>query len=71
MANGWAIIIAGVIIGASILITNHWQIMQGQNSFSVYRLNRWTGTIDVCVLDPTTMKNPNSFTGAEIICKAK
>ena len=71
MPSSTAIIIGGGLVALAILFTNHWQIMQGSQGFSVYRLNRWTGTIDVCMPDPATMKNPNSFIGAEFICKAK
>ena len=38
---------------------------------TVYRLNRWTGFIDMCEVDTSTMRNPNSFVGAELTCKGK
>ena len=37
----------------------------------VFRLDRWTGAIKVCSPDPDTMRNPNSFVGAEFACEIK
>jgi hypothetical protein len=69
-----AIIIGATLIAASIMATNHWQIISGGNqgiSPLVFRLNRWTGGIEVCSPDPYTMRNPNSFIGAEFACEIK
>jgi hypothetical protein len=69
-----AIIIGATLIAASIMATNHWQIISGGNqdiSPLVFRLNRWTGRIEVCSPDPYTMRNPNSFIGAEFACEIK
>jgi hypothetical protein len=38
-----AIIIAGALIAAAIVFTNHWEVVTGG-----MRMNRWTGTIIVC-----------------------
>ena len=69
-----AIIIGATLIAASITVTNHWQIISGgyqDISPLVFRLNRWTGGIEVCSPDPYTMRNPNSFIGAEFACEIK
>jgi hypothetical protein len=42
-----AIIIAGALIAATILVTNHWQL-SGTLGDAV-RLNRWTGDTVACV----------------------
>ena len=72
MTISWSIIAAGVLVAAAVLITNHWQITLLNPSIpTVVRLDRWSGVIDVCVLDPASMRNPNSFVGADVNCKAK
>jgi hypothetical protein len=46
-----AIVLAGLIVGACVLLASRWQISvaasQGGND-GVYRLDRWTGTIEYC-----------------------
>ena len=44
-----AIVLAGVLIAASILFTNRWQI--AADSSNVYRLDKLTGQIDSCGAD--------------------
>jgi hypothetical protein len=69
-----AILTGAAAIAVAILVINHWQVMpsgyQGTVPF-VYRLNRWTGVVDVCTVDPNTMRNPNSFEGAQFSCVVK
>jgi hypothetical protein len=69
-----AIVAGAALIAGAVLITNHWQVLplhyQGISPMAP-RLNRWTGRIDMCVLDPDTMRDPNSFVGAELVCTAK
>ena len=52
MSTPWAIVIglviAGGIIAASILVTNHWETT-GINNLFAYRMNRWTGATSVCL----------------------
>jgi hypothetical protein len=38
-----AIVIAGALIAAAIMLTNHWTAINSQ-----FLLNRWTGTITYC-----------------------
>jgi hypothetical protein len=69
-----AVIIGAALIVASVVVTEHWQIISGGYqgiSPLVFRLDRWTGTIKVCSPDPDTMRNPNSFVGAEFACEIK
>jgi hypothetical protein len=50
-----AIIIAGALIAAAIMVTNHWTLYTAGNDFvSFLRLNRWTGSIVVCGGYPRT-----------------
>lgn len=75
-----AIVVAGVLVAASILLTDHWQISAigyGRTgdyaSESVYRLNRWSGAIEHCVLvaDAGLPKTPNGNpTGTVVRCPA-
>jgi hypothetical protein len=42
-----AIIIAGGLIAAAIMLTNHWALHTAGDT-PVLRLNRWTGSIVAC-----------------------
>ena len=42
-----AIVIAGALIGAAILVAGHYEMTASVNGIA--RLNRWTGTITTCV----------------------
>jgi len=44
MSNQVAIIIAGALIAAAIMVTNHWQIV----SPATVKLDRWTGDAYLC-----------------------
>ena len=46
MTAPWSVFMAGALIAATILITNHWQI--GVAPGQVYRLDRWTGRVVSC-----------------------
>ena len=45
-----AVLIAGLLIAAAILISFRWQISAATGV--VYRLDRWTGNIIACELNP-------------------
>jgi hypothetical protein len=65
-----AIAAGAVLIALAILITNHWQFAISSSGYGVaLRLNRWTGTISICVVDPNSAKDP-SLTGAQLLCDA-
>jgi hypothetical protein len=53
-------ILAGAaLIAGSILFTNRWEISgaaNNDNPYSVYRLDRWTGTIEYCDADMAKLK---------------
>ena len=44
-----AIVIAGILVASAILLAFHWQISVG-TGFVSYRLNQWTGHVEVCDL---------------------
>jgi len=48
----FAIVFAGVVIAATIALMGRWQIAAAKDE--VYRLDRWTGEIQVCgpTMDP-------------------
>ena len=77
MSTSVAVIVGALMIALAILVTNHWEVTPRtpqaitlqSTAPAVYRLNRWTGVIDMCEVDPSTMRNPNSFVGAELTCK--
>jgi len=63
-----AIIAGAVVIALAILISNHWQFAISSSGYGVaLRLNRWTGRISICVVDPNSTKDP-SLTGAQLAC---
>ena len=63
-----AIIAGAVVIALAILISNHWQFAISSSGYGVaLRLNRWTGTISICVVDPNAAKDV-SLTGAQLAC---
>lgn len=65
-----AVIGAAGFIALAYLAANHWQAVHAEQGY-VYRLNRWTGAMDVCAIDPSTVKARSSFVGAKFICQAK
>jgi len=63
-----AIIAGAVMIAAAILMTNHWQFAISSSGYGVaLRLNRWTGTISICVVDAGSAKD-QFLTGAQLAC---
>ena len=47
MTTPIAIIIASILLTTAMLIVGHWEIVPSAGA-SVYRLNRWTGSITAC-----------------------
>jgi hypothetical protein len=50
MNQAIGIIIAGALVAAAIMFTNHWTL----SSNGAFLLNRWTGTVTSCVIRTTT-----------------
>jgi hypothetical protein len=68
MSTPAAIIAGAMVIALAILIANHWQFAISSSGYGVaLRLNRWTGTISVCLVAPNSAKDPN-LTGAQLTC---
>jgi len=53
-----AIILAGVLIAASVAMTNRWAISNSAPFAGAYRLDRWTGQIMWCSHTPPLTPNP-------------
>ncbi len=69
-----AIVGAGALIAAAVLIAGHWKIVPaGYQDMAplILMLDRWTGGVRVCVADETTVKNDRFFVGAKFICEVK
>jgi hypothetical protein len=49
-----AIVIAALIIGASIALTSHWSMQPVSGRVSALLLNRWTGEVVWCGFTATT-----------------
>jgi hypothetical protein len=68
MSNAWATIAAGLIIGAAILLVGRWHAFAPQTGgLGIVRLDRWTGEMDVCAIDPATLKG-STVAGARLTC---
>jgi hypothetical protein len=53
-----AIIIAGILVSASVAFVGRWGLSGGDNSnMTVYRLDRWSGQIEVCNIDMIARQN--------------
>lgn len=60
-----AIIAGSAIVGSSIALTNHWELSPGQIiGGGAFRLNRWTGIVHLCLVDPASMRAP----GTRVTC---
>jgi hypothetical protein len=71
MSTPCAIVIGAIIVAVAILLTNHWQL-EPIDGGSVYRMNRWTGEVGVCAIDPNSFSaGSNPMAGDELVCKAK
>jgi len=47
-----AIVVGLVLIATAILVAGHWQIVNSPvNASVVLRLNRWTGTVELCRIE--------------------
>jgi hypothetical protein len=70
MGQSFAIVAAGAMIAAAILVTNHWTLLAGASDFTTaVRLNRWTGAIDICFLDPNSLAaGAKTLAGARLEC---
>jgi hypothetical protein len=57
MSQAVAIVFGAGLIALAIMVTHHWELIPGgANSLSAtIRLNRWTGSMDVCALDGKTL----------------
>lgn len=66
MSQSHSIIIGAALIAAAILVTNHWAIVSAPNGLIAARLNRWTGSIEVCAIDPKT--TGAGLAGAQMAC---
>jgi hypothetical protein len=56
-----AIIVSGLIVGGALLIALRYEIAVSDQSQIIYRLDKWSGRIVVCVAPPAPFKQ---FDGA-------
>ena len=54
MKTEWAILGGALVIAAAVMVTDHWQ-MAVTPAGGMFRLNRWTGEVSVCVLREDTL----------------
>ena len=72
MGQSIATIVGAGLIALAIMVTNHWEIIPGgANSIAAtIRLNRWTGSIDVCALDAKSVTGSNA-SGIQLTCEVQ
>jgi hypothetical protein len=72
MGRNIAIVVGAVLIALAVLVTNHWTIIPGgANSIAAtIRLNRWTGSIDVCSLNAKSPAGSNPA-GIQLTCEVQ
>ena len=69
MGQSIAIVVAGAMIAAAILVTNHWTLHTGASDFTTaVRLNKWTGAIDICFLNPNSLAGAKTLAGGKLEC---
>jgi hypothetical protein len=69
MGQSIAIAAGAVLIAAAIMVTNHWSINTPSDGVvTAARLNRWTGEIDICLINPRTMPSANNLRGTKVEC---
>jgi hypothetical protein len=65
----YAVAFGAGLIAAAILVSSHWQVAYyNPESLDAVLLNRWTGSMRICSLNPKTIGAANSLVGAEFIC---
>jgi hypothetical protein len=65
-----SILVGAALVALAILLTNHWDMATPTGSnLTMMRLNRWTGTIEICSFDGVGPSG--SFAGAELRCNPK
>jgi hypothetical protein len=68
MEQNIAIVLGASLIAAAILIVNHWTINTTADGLTAAaRLNRWTGDIELCAVNPKTLSG-GDVAGARLEC---
>jgi UDP-N-acetylmuramyl pentapeptide phosphotransferase/UDP-N-acetylglucosamine-1-phosphate transferase len=71
MGQAISIAVGAILIAVAILLSNHWTVIAPQTGgLGIVRLNRWTGTIDVCAIDEKSIKG-GTVAGAVLECERK
>jgi hypothetical protein len=73
MATPLSVIIAGALIAVAILLTNRWEMAPVAQGASVaLRLDRWTGSINVCLLSISDAASVSGMVaGSQFVCGAR
>jgi hypothetical protein len=72
MGRNIAIVVAGGLIALAIMVTNHWTInTPADGVVAAARLNRWTGAIELCSVDPKSLAGASSLAGGKVECERK
>jgi hypothetical protein len=72
MVQAIAIIVGAGLIAAAIMVTNHWSINTPADGVVIAaRLNRWTGQIDLCSINPQSLAGTTGLAGGKVECERK
>ena len=70
MGTPIAIVVGAGLIAGAILVANHWQAIPGTELGAMGRLNRWTGQIELCMADTSSITNAHpTLAGVPLHCK--
>jgi hypothetical protein len=63
-----AVLVGALIVAGAIVFVGRWQIAGGADPqrFEIYRLDRWSGHVEYCGLDPRM--DPRTAKSAQIVC---
>jgi hypothetical protein len=56
-----AVLGGAALIAAAVMATNHWEV--AMQSGGVFRLNRWTGEVKMCLPNAKPGTDKSAFTG--------
>jgi len=57
------------LIAAAIMVTNHWTInTPAEGVVAAASLNRWTGEIELCSVDPKSLAGGSTVAGSKMVC---
>lgn len=71
MGTPVAVVVGSAIVAVAILFAFRWEVAMGSGTPPVIRLDRWTGKVAICNVDPDALaKAGRNHTAVEMDCVA-